>query len=188
MEAVASRAQPLEDLRSAPAMAQIYRDHVRAVTHWARALAGPRVDVDDVVQDVFATALRQLPGFRAEAKLRTWLFGITRNVVRAERRRARWRRFWGGPDRDEALESLPSPVRDPAEALEQRQLRERLYRALAGLGERQRTAFILFEVEELSGEEIAERMGLKLSTLWVTLHRARGELSRRLDELEGKET
>ncbi|MHB8417480.1 MAG: RNA polymerase sigma factor [Myxococcales bacterium] len=175
-----------EDREETPAIAEIYRDHLRAVARWARSLGGPQADVDDLVQEVFTVALRRLPSYRGEAKLTTWLFGITRNVIRAERQRSRWRRLWGRLT-DEVADSVATLDRTPAEALEQRQLRQRVYRALEKLGERQRTAFILFEVDELPGEEIAERMGIKVATLWVTLHRARAEVARQLRRMDEEE-
>jgi RNA polymerase sigma-70 factor, ECF subfamily len=186
VEAVLPRPEGLAVAGPAPAMAELYREHFRLVTGWVRGLAGSRADVDDLVQEVFTVALKRLPSYRGEAKLTTWLFGITRNVVRADRRRARWRRFWKSAD-DEVADTVAAPDRTPVEALEQRRLRERLDRALDGMSDRARTAFLLFEVEELPGEEIAERLGVKVSTLWVILHRARADLARRLEALEGKE-
>ena len=48
-----------------------------------------------------------------------------------------------------------------------------MYRILDRLGEKYRRALVLFELEELSGEEIAALTGLKLATVWVHLHRGR---------------
>ena len=50
---------------------------------------------------------------------------------------------------------------------------------------RYRTALILFSLEELPGEEVAEKMGLSTDNLWVLLHRARKDFGARLRELEG---
>jgi RNA polymerase sigma-70 factor (ECF subfamily) len=54
------------------------------------------------------------------------------------------------------------------------------------LNENQRAAFILFEIEELSGQEIAELKGVSVSTVWVWLHRARARFLARLAKLEGE--
>jgi RNA polymerase sigma-70 factor (ECF subfamily) len=59
-----------------------------------------------------------------------------------------------------------------------------IYRVLDGMGERSRTLIILFELEQLSGEEIAKLRGAKIGTVWVWLHRARAEFRRRLEELQ----
>jgi RNA polymerase sigma-70 factor (ECF subfamily) len=79
------------------------------------------------------------------------------------------------------------PAPQPLEATEARQARERVYRVLDRLRERDRTLLILFEMEGLSGEEVAERMDAKLATLWVWLHRARQRFLIELGKLEGKE-
>lgn len=71
----------------------------------------------------------------------------------------------------------------PDESAEKRQSRELVQRALGRLSLRYRTAIVLFELEELSGEEVAERMGIKLSNLWVLLHRARADLVRQVGEI-----
>jgi RNA polymerase sigma-70 factor (ECF subfamily) len=50
--------------------------------------------------------------------------------------------------------------------------------------EKYRTVLILFELEELSGEEISEMTGTKIATVWVQLHRARADFLQRLEALE----
>ena len=67
------------------------------------------------------------------------------------------------------------------------EVRERVllvYRILDGLGEAYRTTFILFELEGLSGERIAEIMGARLGTVWVRLTRARRAFIERMRQLE----
>src|SRR5213075_3193808 len=52
----------------------IYRLHGRAIARWIVRLGGPAVVVEDLLQEVFLAVSRQLPGFRGDAKLTTWLF------------------------------------------------------------------------------------------------------------------
>jgi RNA polymerase sigma-70 factor (ECF subfamily) len=160
----------------------IYRAHLGDVTRWAARLGGPRVELEDAVQEVFTLVQRELPKYRGEARITTWLYRITENVVRHQRRRNRWRRWLGGGASEHERE-LASEERSPAENVEQRQSRELVYLALDRMNERYRTAIILFEIEDLPGEEVAERMGMKLSNLWVLLHRARADLVRRVGEV-----
>src|SRR4051812_33481472 len=75
---------------------QVYRAHVQDVARWAARLGGPRTDVEDVVQEVFLTVQRAMTEFRGDAKVETWLYRITQNVVRHRRRKERWRRWLGG--------------------------------------------------------------------------------------------
>jgi RNA polymerase sigma-70 factor, ECF subfamily len=168
-----------------PEFDEIYRDSVDRVARWVRRLAGPGLDVEDLVQEVFLVCHRRLPEFRGEARLSTWLYRITENVVldrrRTERRRRWLRGLFGGGE-------IPgSAVEDPAQSLEGRQAAEVLYRILDALPERSRTLLILFELEGLPGEEIAEMTGTKLSNVWVYLHRARTQLRQRVEALADDE-
>jgi RNA polymerase sigma-70 factor (ECF subfamily) len=148
----------------------LYRAHAGRVAHWASRLGGPAIDLEDVVQEVFLTVHRLLPGFRGDAKVSTWLFRITENVVRHRRRKERWRRWLGGAAEAERVASArPTPV----EELERRQTAERVYRVLDRLPEKYRAVLILFEIDGASGEEIAQLTGTRLETVWVQLHRAR---------------
>jgi RNA polymerase sigma-70 factor (ECF subfamily) len=118
--------------------------------------------------------------FRGDAKLTTWLYRITERVVidrrRMERRRRWLRGLFGGLP--------PPPPEDPSVLAERRQMERVLYRMLEDLPERSRTLILLFEVEGLSGEEIAELMDLPLRSLWVYLHRARAALRRCVESLD----
>ncbi|MHB8419377.1 MAG: RNA polymerase sigma factor [Myxococcales bacterium] len=163
-----------------PTVDEVYRTYAGDVTRWAARLGGPRVELEDAVQEVFVIVQRELPRYRGEARLTTWLYRITENVVRHQRRRRRW---LGWLRKDEDPPEPVSPDRTPLENAEARQSRELVYRALDRMNERYRTAIVLFEIEDLSGEEVAERMGVKLGNLWVLLHRARAELTRRIGEL-----
>jgi RNA polymerase sigma-70 factor, ECF subfamily len=160
----------------------VYRAHVDRVARWAARLGGPTADVDDVVQDVFMIVHRQLSGFRGDSSIATWLYRITANVVRDRRRRDRWRRLVSVlvPS---VIAKQASLAPTPIEAVEQRQAIERIYRVLDGMSERYRTLIVLFEIERLSGEQIAELTGIRAGTVWVVLHRARTQFEQRLARL-----
>jgi RNA polymerase sigma-70 factor (ECF subfamily) len=152
-------------------VAAVFRAHAAQVARWAARLGGPGVDVEDVVQEVFATVSRKLRGFRGDAKLETWLFGITDNVVRNLRRRAAVRRVLVGwsDDLAERASDAPSPFED----LEAKRRVARAYAVLDRLPGRDRRVMILFELEQLSSDEIAVLLGTKPGTVRVWLHRAR---------------
>ena len=157
-------------------ISEVYRLHARDVARWAARLGGPQVDVEDVVQDVFLTAHRLLPEFRGEAKITTWLFRITQNQVRHRLRRLRLRRlFSSSSEEGDLVAELPSNAPSPVDDLERKEARATVYRILDGMSEKYRTAFILFEIEKLSGEEIAQLLSQKVATIWVWLHRARAQ-------------
>lgn len=158
-------------------LASVYAEHAARVGGWAARLAGPHLDPEDLVHDVFLVVRDKLPTFRGEAKLSTWLYRITINVVRDRRRRERrhWlRRLLFG------TEATESNHQTPYESSEQREATEMIYRALDQLSERDRTLLVLFELEAMAGEEIAEVLAIRIETLWVQLHRARGRLREQL--------
>jgi len=157
----------------------IYREHGDTVARWALRLGGPRLDAEDAVQEVFAVVAERLSGFRGESKLTTWLYGITENVVREHRRQQSVRRWFAAKadERDQALGL------SPPESIAQREATELLYRALDRMREPYRTALILFELEEMSGEEIAQLKRVRAATVWVWVHRARVQLAGHLADL-----
>ena len=157
----------------ARSLEELYRAHAATVARWAAHLGGPRVDGEDVVHEVFLIVSKGLSGFRGDAKITTWLYGITERVVRGARRRDSLRRWLDLVRRGDVEQSLSPPRLTPVEELEQRQSRDRVYVVLDRLAEKYRRVLVLFELEELSGEEIADLTGVKLATVWVHLHRAR---------------
>jgi RNA polymerase sigma-70 factor (ECF subfamily) len=170
--------------------AALYREHAQRVAGWASRLGGPRrgADLEDVVQEVFLRVHRALPGFRGEAEITTWLYRITENVVRARRRKESVRRFFGFQQAPEAeADELPSPRPTPEGDAVQRQRARMLYEALDRLPDTYRNPFILFEIDGLSGAEVAELTGVKLPTLWVRLSRAREQVMNELNRAKRKE-
>jgi len=183
-EAKTDPAQPSD--RTPYEIGALYRAHAQTVARWAYRLGGPAIDIEDVVQEVFLTAHRLLPEFRGEAKITTWLFRITQNQVRHQRRKLRFRQFLSGTATD-VIGQTASTKPTPIEVLEQRQANATIYRVLDGMSDKYRTAFILFEIEQVSGEEIATLLGQKVSTIWVWLHRARAHFAAGLEKLEHAE-
>ena len=128
---------------------------------------------------------RKLRGFEGASSLETWLFGITDNVVRNQRRRWFVRRILVGWT-DELLE-LPSGAPSPLEDLEARRRSARAYEVLDRLPERDRRVLILYELEQLSSEQIALLLGTKPATVRVWLFRAREKFLARQRKLERTE-
>ncbi len=157
-----------------PDLDALYRQHAPAVARWVAHLGGPRVDVDDLVHEVFLIAHRRLAEFRGDAKITTWLYRITERVVSARRRRDRARRFMTRLWRGDVEQSTAAMSRlTPIEEVERQQARDAVYRVLDRMGEKYRSLLILFELEGMSGEEIAALTGIKLATIWVRLRRGR---------------
>ena len=154
----------------------IYDRYAPQVERWSRSLAGPQFDPEDLLHDIFLVVLRRWHEFRGEAKITTWLFRITQQVVRWRRRNDTIRRWlWGrhGQDMLYARTSVPTPI----EEIERREQNLRLYAALDHLPEKYRTTLVLFALEGMSGEQIAELTDSEVGGVWVRLHRARARLA-----------
>jgi RNA polymerase sigma-70 factor (ECF subfamily) len=152
---------------------------------WAARLGGPLVDAEDVAQEVMMVAHARLPEFHHEAQLTAWLFKTTQNIAATHRRRERLRRWLRGMPLDYAAE-LEARGPSVLEEMERREAAAEVYSALDRLAEKYRSVVILFEIEGLSGEEIASLTGLSLSTVWVHLHRGRKKLRAHYSELAEK--
>jgi RNA polymerase sigma-70 factor (ECF subfamily) len=143
------------------------------VSRWIRALGGLEADRDDIVQEVFLVVRRRLKDFDG-ANLAGWLYRITSRQVRDFRRRA-WVKHIFTRRRAEEPDVLPHAGASPAAALERKEEQRVLQMLLAKMAEARRTAFVLFEIEGLSGDEIARIQSIPLNTVWTRLHHARRE-------------
>jgi RNA polymerase sigma-70 factor (ECF subfamily) len=135
-------------------------------------------DVDDLVQEVFVVVHRRLSEFRGDAQLTTWLFRIAYRVVGAHVRRERLRsRLTGWLV--EAAAAVGGPPA-PAELMSDVRV---VRAALERLSFEKRSVLVLFEVEGWSGEEIAERLGVPVGTVYTRLWHARRDFKRVVDAL-----
>lgn len=151
------------------AQAELFERTVEDVHRILFRLVGPVADLDDLVQDTYLALWRALPGFRGEGAFSSFLFGI---CLRVAKKRARsWARFARLRQRA-AREHVPTSV-DPAKPVEQAERCAAVQRALDRLSFKQRSVLVLYEMEELSGKEIAERLGIPEKTVWTRLHAAR---------------
>jgi len=147
-------------------------DHRERVARLAYRLLGWRDEVEDVVQEVFLAALRNLGRFRADSTRSTWLTAITVNKCRSHLRRRllRLRFFERSPQR------VARPVGGAEEAALERESFEQVRRALQKLPARYREVVVLRYLEEMPIAEIAEVLGIFRNAVEVRLNRARARL------------
>jgi RNA polymerase sigma factor (sigma-70 family) len=145
------------------AFRELYRRHTPAVYQLVlRMLGGEATDAEDVVQETWIRAVRQLANFRWESSLRTWLSAIGLNLARETlRRRARTRS-------EELTEQIGLSVR-PAKDGE----RIDLERAIARLPDGYRTVLVLHDVEGFTHEEISQQLEIAVGTSKSQLFDAR---------------
>ena len=137
----------------------------------ARAFGSRSDEVDDVVQDVFLVVQRRHGDLKEERAARSWIYSITRRVVSTQRRRRRERDSRAASD----VDSLSSPEQSPLAAAEQNIEVRLLSALLERLDERKREVFVLSEIMEMSGREIAETIGVPMNTVYSRLRAAREE-------------
>ena len=139
-------------------------------------LGVPAQDREDVAQEVFVRVFRHLKGFRARQSFGAWIYRVTVNAAHDYRthtgRRAAGETGWQDRLDDEAPDDRPGP----AESARERELREALGQALETLTERERSVFVLRELEGLETAEVARSLGISTITVRRHLFRARRRL------------
>jgi RNA polymerase sigma-70 factor (ECF subfamily) len=157
----------------------------------SRGILADDAEAEDVVQEAWLRAFRELAGFRGEARFATWLTRIACHeaLARANKRRRLvpiLSPITGGGDGGEPPEppaEAPGPERD----LENRELQALLREAVEVLPDPLRSVFCLREIELLSTEETADALGLTVENVRVRLHRAKRSLRQTVDDRIGRE-
>ena len=159
---------------SREAFDELVRRHQAAVIALARVLTSGRGDPEDLAQEVFVRAWRNLRKFRGESTFRTWLHRVAINVIRtSQSRQGRLMRLFVSRDRDEAPPEQESGEEPADTTLARRQLIER---ALATLSEELRVAVTLRDLQGLDYKEIAAALDVPIGTVESRIFRAREKL------------
>jgi len=154
--------------------------HERFVYNLAYRTLGSVEDAQDVTQEAFVRAWLSLPGFRAEAQFRTWIYRIVLNLCLD--RIPRLRRDFAALS-DEDLADSPAPdnrAPDILSTLEADEARKILQHEIATLPASQRLLVTLRYQDELSYDEIASLVNLPLGTVKTGLFRAKERLRQAL--------
>ena len=129
----------------------------------------------DLAQEAFLIAFENLSRLKDPARLKSWLMGITGNLVRDHYKR---RKLAGLPEGyDGEMLGL-----DPLQNVEERERHEMLYKAMSRLSERYRAVLIKRYLEGEEYAEIADDLGLSIGAVEVCMHRARKALAAVLRE------
>jgi RNA polymerase sigma-70 factor (ECF subfamily) len=149
---------------------ELYDRHFDFVWRSLRRLGVSPSDLHDVAQEVFLVVHRRLPDFEARSKVTTWLFSICFHAARDRRRRAHVRREVLDAT---AAEDVADTSADASSLLERRDDLELFEAALASMDLDQRAVFTLFELESVSGPEVADALAIPLATAYSRLRLAR---------------
>ena len=165
------------------AWGEIVRQHWRKVFNVAYKFTGKHDEAEDLTQDVFVKIFRSLHTFDQRANFQTWLISVSRNLCIDHYRSVRKERetIDRGVDPNEL--TPVSTTTSPFAALEQRDRVVLLRQALEELAPTLRMAVMLRDIQELSYQEIADRLGLPEGTVKSRINRGRTELARQIQRL-----
>lgn len=158
----------------------IYQAHRSFVRQALLRFGVPERDCPDEVHEVFIVVGRKLSSYEWQGALTTWLYGIARRVAAAYRRRAvhRYEQLV-----EEGQVETPS-AECPYERARCMQARGWVLEILDSMSPEQRAAFTMYELQGLTGREIAERLGIPLQTVFSRLRRARRVYDRHVARMQ----
>lgn len=165
----------------------IVRQNWRKVFNVAYKFVGRHDEAEDLTQDIFLKIFKALATFDRRANFQTWIISISRNLCIDHYRSVRKERQTIARDVDAGDLQPASSDRGPYAAAEHQDLRALLRQALQTLPLTLRTAVILRDLQELSYQEIADRLGLPEGTVKSRINRGRIELARQLRRIEDKQ-
>jgi RNA polymerase sigma-70 factor (ECF subfamily) len=149
----------------------LYRDRFPDFVAVAASIVGEREAAREAVQDAFAGIVRSRDDFRGDAPLEAWVWRAVVNAARKKRRKA-------------AREAQPRPEPPVANGSgPEHGTRSELSTLVAALPERQRLVLFLRYYADLDYRRIAEILGVETGTVSASLHAARAQLRRNLEEV-----
>jgi RNA polymerase sigma-70 factor (ECF subfamily) len=163
--------------------------HSQSVFHLAFRMTGNEQDAEDLVQETFLRAYKQIHRFDGRAAFRTWLYRICANcsldLIRARKNRKE-QQAWSGEDEERNwLDRVAAPDPSPERLTQSGQIAGLLEPALNRLTEMERAAFVLRHYEGCDIEEIARTLGVQANAAKQTVFRAVQKLRRVLEPAWG---
>lgn len=166
------------------ALEALVLEHKDRVYGAALSFLGNRQDAEDITQEVFVEVWLSIGKFRGESSLATWIYRITirkcLDLVKSRRRKKRFAAVVSFFTREGDLAFEPAAFDHPGVTLENKERAEILFDAVARLPEKQRIAYTLSSLEDLSYEKIADVMGTTVSAVESLIFRAKGGLRKML--------
>ncbi len=159
--------------------------HSRNVFRLAFRMTGNEQDAEDVVQETFLRAYRQLAKYESRSSLTTWLFRIASNyaldLIRSRKRHQERREIQKEDSDLDIMQSIPAHSPTPDRLAFSGEVQARITAALEELSPQERTAFTLRHYEGLSIEQIGETLGTGTNATKHSIFRAVQKLRRSLE-------
>jgi RNA polymerase sigma-70 factor (ECF subfamily) len=157
----------------------IFEHHSRFIYKFIYAMISEKSMAEEMTQETFLAAYKSIHNLRGEAKLRTWLCGIAKNVV-YKSLRVRRKEGTNSGEQIESLGTADDKNLPPDREFMSRELNHLIRSALARLDPDKRLVFTLKELQHLSYKEISDITGSAIPKLKTDLHRAKIEMRRAL--------
>ncbi|PSQ77463.1 MAG: RNA polymerase subunit sigma-70 [Bacteroidetes bacterium QH_7_62_13] len=163
----------------------LFEQERERLENFVRKIVDDADEAENIVQETFAEAYRQIGDFRGEAKVSTWLFSIARHLAYGHLRTSKRHNY----EEHETIEFLQAEQRNAPtatqKAVERSERKQIVHDALQELPDHYRRVVQLRDLEEQSTTETAEQLGLTEVNVRVRLHRARKKLRAHLrDRME----
>lgn len=162
-----------------------YRERIYSVIY---NLTSNKEDSFDLSQEAFIKAFQSIGRFKGKSSFFTWLYRIAVNTTLSFLKKNRHRRFLSYENiseetgADDVLEALSAKTSTEKPTLV-KELQHKLNEALQTLSVKHRTVLVLFEIDNLSHQEIAEIMNCSVGTVRSRLHYAKKQLQSELQDL-----
>lgn len=165
------------------ALQELYSQYAQKILNYLYRMTGSREEAEDLAQDTFILAFKNIAALKDPEKFQSWLFRIAQNNV--------YQRFRGyqprleSIDQDDAMElselqKRAAPERDPEQSVLSSELESHIEKVISELPEKYRTVFVLSAVQKLSYQEISEIVDRSLASVKSDIHRARVEVRNKI--------
>ncbi len=169
---------------------ELYKKYSKQVFNLILQYVQNQEDAEEITQDVFLKIHQALPDFKHESTLSTWIYRISINTsldfIKSRKRKKRWA-VWTSLFQSEGSETRHEAAHfdHPGVELEQKEATQRIFEAINGLPDKQKTALILSKIEHKNQAEVAQIMELSPKAVESLIQRAKTNLSQNIQRSEG---
>ena len=168
------------------ALTELFVRYQQRMFNFALRFTGKRADAEDAVSETFELLITRKEAYRPIAKFSTWLYTVLRNkcISRIRQRKFLWTEWFRAEENEEdPIQNIPDPAGLASQQLDEKDLSERVRKAVERLPIRQKEAILLREYEKLDYQEISQVMDCSLENVKILIFRARGNLKQWLSPM-----
>ncbi len=160
-----------------PAFQELYSGYSKKILNYVYRMTGSRDEAEDLTQDTFILAYKNLESLKENSKFQSWLYRIAQNnVYQKYRNRSPRTESIEASDSESGVTEMPSSEKTPEGKVLSRELERVINKVISELPEKYRQVFVLSAIHQYSYETIAEIVGRSLAAVKSDIHRARVEV------------